>query len=67
MVTGVDADEARALLVKSKLNVKVAIVMKKAGLTLTQATARLKKSHDSIREALGEDLEPHLRKLLAKV
>ncbi|MCC7186000.1 MAG: N-acetylmuramic acid 6-phosphate etherase [Acidobacteria bacterium] len=67
MVTGVDADEARALLVKSKWNVKIAIVMKKAGLTMTQATARLKKSHDSIREALGEDLEPHLRKLLAKV
>ena len=48
-------------------NVKVAIAMKKADLTLTQATARLKKSHDSIREALGEDLEPHLRKLLAKL
>ena len=41
--------------------------MKKADLTLTQATARLKKSHDSIREALGEDIEPHLRKLLTKI
>jgi N-acetylmuramic acid 6-phosphate etherase len=67
MVTGVDPDEAKGLLLKSKWNVKVAIVMKKADLTLTQATARLKKSHDSIREALGEDIEPDLRKLLTKL
>jgi N-acetylmuramic acid 6-phosphate etherase len=64
MVTGVDPDEAKRLLVKSKWNVKVAIVMKKAGLTYTQATARLRTSGDSIREALGEDIEPRLRSLL---
>lgn len=58
MVTGVDPEEAKGLLVKAKWNVKVAIVMKKADLTLTQATARLRKSNDSIREALGEDSGP---------
>lgn len=66
MVTGVDPDEARRLLVSAKWNVKVAIVMKKAGLTSTQAIARLRKSSDSIREALGEDIEGHLRSLLGK-
>lgn len=66
MVTGVEPDEARRLLVAAKWNVKVAIVMKKAGLTYTQATARLRKSADSIREALGEDIEPRLRSLLTR-
>lgn len=64
MVTGIDPDEAKGLLVKAKWNVKVAIVMKKAGLTPAQAAARLRTSNDSIREALGEALEPHLRDLL---
>ena len=30
----------------------------------TQATARLRKAHDSVREAIGEDVEPRLRELL---
>jgi len=60
MITGVDPEEAKGLLVKSKWNVKVAIVMKKADLTLTQATARLRKSNDSIREALGEAIDLEL-------
>ena len=64
MVTGAEPDEAKALLARAKWNVKVAIVMKKAGLTPTQAMKRLRQSDDSIREALGEDIEPHLRKLL---
>lgn len=67
MVTGADPDEAKALLARAKWNVKVAIVMKKAGLTPTQAIKRLKLADDSIREALGEDIEPHLRKLLSSV
>jgi N-acetylmuramic acid 6-phosphate etherase len=66
MVTGVDPEEARRLLVAAKWNVKVAIVMKKAALTATQAAARLRKSDDVIREALGEDIEPRLRSLLSK-
>ena len=66
MITGVDPDEAKALLIKAKWNVKVAIVMKKAGLTPTQAAARLRKSSDSIREALGEDINTQLRSLLQR-
>lgn len=66
MITGVDPDEAKALLVKAKWNVKVAIVMKKAGLTPTQAATRLRKSNDSIREALGEDIDSQLRSLLQR-
>jgi len=66
MITGVDPDEAKALLIKAKWNVKVAIVMKKAGLTPTQAAARLRKSSDSIREALGEDIDTQLRSLLQR-
>ncbi len=66
MITGVDPEEAKALLIKAKWNVKVAIVMKKAGLTPTQATTRLRKSNDSIREALGEDIDSQLRSLLQR-
>lgn len=65
IVTGVGPEEAGELLLRAKWNVKAAIVMKKAGVTLPQALRRLKKAHDSIREALGEDLEPTLRRLLA--
>ncbi|MSO49548.1 MAG: N-acetylmuramic acid 6-phosphate etherase [Acidobacteria bacterium] len=57
MVTGADPDEAKALLVRAKWNVKIAIVMKKTGLSAAQAGARLRRAHDSIREALGEDIE----------
>jgi hypothetical protein len=38
--------------------------MEKAGLTLPQALKRLRKADNSIREALGEDIEPRLRELL---
>jgi N-acetylmuramic acid 6-phosphate etherase len=66
MVTGITQDEAGALLRDAKWNVKAAIVMKKAGLSYSQSLRRLKRANDSIREALGENLEPTLRKLLAK-
>jgi N-acetylmuramic acid 6-phosphate etherase len=65
IVTGVEPEEAGELLLKAKWNVKAAIVMKKAGVTLPQAIRKLKQAHDSIREALDEDLEPTLRRLLA--
>lgn len=55
MVTGADPEEAKALLLEASWNVKVAIVMKKAGLTPAQAVKCLKLAHDSIREALGEE------------
>ena len=38
--------------------------MQKANLTLPQALKRLKKSDDSVREAIGEDIEERLRALL---
>ena len=65
-VTGIDYDAADALLKRAKWNVKAAIVMKKAGLTYAQALRRLRASDDSIRDALGEDLEPTLRRLLGQ-
>ena len=64
MVTGIDYDEAEAVLKRAKWNVKAAIVMQKASLTLPQALRRLKKADDSVREAIGEDIEATLRKLL---
>ncbi|NQW02776.1 MAG: N-acetylmuramic acid 6-phosphate etherase [Acidobacteria bacterium] len=64
MVTGIDPEAAKTLLVRSKWNVKVAIVMKQAGLTMAQAVKRLKQSDDSIRDALDEDVELRLRELL---
>jgi N-acetylmuramic acid 6-phosphate etherase len=64
IVTGLDYDESDALLKRAKWNVKAAIVMQKADLTLLQAVKRLKKSDDSVREAIGEDVEPRLRALL---
>ncbi len=64
IVTGVDYDEADAILRRAKWNVKAGIVMQKANLTLPQALKRLRKADDSVREAIGEDVEPRLRRLL---
>jgi len=66
MVTGVTAEEAADLLRQANGNTKAAIVMRKAGVSLAQAQRRLRKADHSIREALGEDLEPTLRKWLAR-
>ena len=65
IVTGVGPEEAIELLKRAKWNVKAAIVMKKAHVTLPQAIRKLHSADDSIRQALGEELEPTLRKLLA--
>ena len=67
IVTDLDYDEAEKLLKKAKWNVKVAIVMQKTGLTLAKSIARLRKSDDLIREAIGEDIEPRLKALIAGV
>jgi len=64
IVTGLDYDASDALLKRARYNVKAAIVMQKTGLTLPQAVRRLKKADDSVREAIGEDVEPRLRELL---
>jgi L-alanine-DL-glutamate epimerase-like enolase superfamily enzyme len=57
IVTGIDYDEADRLLKKAHWNVKAAIVMQKTGLISPKALARLRKSHDSMREAIGEDID----------
>jgi N-acetylmuramic acid 6-phosphate etherase len=64
MVTGIDYDEADAVLKRAKFNVKAAIVMQKTGLSLPMALRRLKKADDSVREAIGEDVEDRLREQL---
>jgi N-acetylmuramic acid 6-phosphate etherase len=64
MVTGITYEEADALLRRAKWNVKASIVMQKADLTLPQALKRLKKADDSVREAIGEDVEARLRELI---
>ena len=53
-VTGLDHDQADALLRRARGSVKIAIVMQKAGLTYARARARLRAAHDSVREAIGE-------------
>jgi len=63
-VTGLDPVEAEALLKRARWNVKAAIVMQKANLTLPQAMTRLRKRGNSVRDAIGEDIEPRLRELL---
>ena len=65
IVTDLDYEEAEKLLKKARWNVKVAIVMQKTGLTYAKSIARLKKSDDRIREAIGEDIEPRLKALIA--
>jgi N-acetylmuramic acid 6-phosphate etherase len=64
MATGLDHEAAAKLLKTARNDVKAAIVMHKTGLPLSKALARLRKSQDSIREAVGEDVSPRLRELL---
>ena len=64
MATGVDYDTAGKLLKSARNDVKAAIVMQRTGLPLSKALATLRKAHDSVREAVGEEAEPRLRALL---
>jgi N-acetylmuramic acid 6-phosphate etherase len=64
IVTGLEYDEADRLLKKAHWNVKAAIVMQKTGQPYPKALARLRRAHDSMREAIGEDVEPRLQALL---
>jgi N-acetylmuramic acid 6-phosphate etherase len=64
IVTGIDYDAADALLRRAHWNVKAAIVMEKAHLSYTQSLARLRRSHDFVRDAIGEDVEARLKELL---
>ena len=64
IVTGLDYDEVDKLMKRAHWNVKAAIVMQRTGLPYPKALARLRKAHDSMREALGEDIAPRLRGML---
>jgi Predicted sugar phosphate isomerase len=64
IVTGLDYDAADALLRKAHWNVKAAIVMQKSSLAYPQALSRLRRSHDFVRDAIGEDVEARLKALL---
>ncbi|MGE0461397.1 MAG: N-acetylmuramic acid 6-phosphate etherase [Vicinamibacterales bacterium] len=64
IVVGLNAAEAEKLLKKAHWNVKAAIVMQKTGLPYARALARLRRSSDLVREAIGEDIEPRLRALI---
>jgi N-acetylmuramic acid 6-phosphate etherase len=66
MVTGLEGDDIEKLMKKARWNVKVAIVMQKTGLSYQKAMARLRKSKDSVRDAIGEDIEPRLRQLIGE-
>ncbi len=64
IVVELEPDDAEKLLKRAHWNVKAAIVMQKTGLTYAKALARLRRSQDRIREAIGEDIEPRLRALI---
>src|SRR5258707_4184282 len=64
IVTGLEYDAADALLRKAHWNVKAAIVMQKGGLTYPQSLSRLRRAHDFVRDAIGEDVEARLKELL---
>ncbi|ODS59455.1 MAG: N-acetylmuramic acid 6-phosphate etherase [Acidobacteria bacterium SCN 69-37] len=60
-VTGGTQDEATVWLKKARWNVKAALLMKLTGVTYAQAVRRLKTAEDSVRTALGKDLEQSLQ------
>ena len=64
IVAGLDLDEAEKLLKRAHWNEKAASLMQKTGLTYARALARLRRSNERIREAIGEDIEPRLRALI---
>ena len=64
IVTGLDYEEADRLLRRARWDVKAAIVMQKTGLVYPKALSRLRQAHDSVRDAIGEDIEGRLRQLL---
>jgi N-acetylmuramic acid 6-phosphate etherase len=66
VVTEMTRDEADTLLRRARWNVKVAIVMAKTALPYAKALARLRQADNSVRKAIGEDIEPRLRLLLER-
>ena len=67
IVTGIDAESADKLLRKADWNVKVAIVMQKTGLSHAKAVRPgCARPRISLRDAIGEDIEPRLRELIGQ-
>ena len=64
IVTGLEYEDADKLLRRAHWNVKAAIVMQKGDLTYPKALSHLRRAHDFVRDAIGEDVEPRLRELL---
>ena len=64
IVTGLEYDDADKLLRRARWNVKAAIVMQKSGLSHPQALTRLRRAHNFVRDAIGEDAEVRLKELL---
>jgi N-acetylmuramic acid 6-phosphate etherase len=64
IVTGLEYEEAGDLLSRAHWNVKAAIVMQKTGLSYTRALSKLRKAHDFVRDAIGEDVEGRLKEVL---
>src|SRR5436190_13963757 len=64
IVTGLDDEAADQLLRRAHWNVKAAIVMQKSELTYPKALSRLRRAHDFVRDAIGEDVEQRLKELL---
>ena len=64
IVTGLEYDDADKLLRRAHWNVKAAIVMQKGGLTYPKSLTRLRRAHDVVRDAIGEDAEARLKELL---
>ena len=54
-VTGLDHEEAGALLNRARWNVKAAIVMAHARIGYPESLSRLKEANDSVRAAIGEE------------
>ena len=64
IVTGLEYDDVDKLMKRAHWNVKAAIVMQRTGLPYPKALSRLRKAHDSMREAIVEDIAPRLRGML---
>jgi N-acetylmuramic acid 6-phosphate etherase len=66
IVSGLDYESADRLLRRAHWNVKAAIVMQKTHVGYAQAVSRLRRADDSVREAIGEDVEPRLQQIVDK-
>jgi N-acetylmuramic acid 6-phosphate etherase len=64
IVTGLEYDAADKLLRTAHWNVKAAIIMQKTGLAYAQALARVRRAHDFVKDAIGEDVEARLKQVL---